>query len=360
MKRKDWLELLRLVGNINRSLDLQDVLRAILEEIREVTASEAGSVFLLDEEKGELQFYTVSGGAESTLQAYRIPLEKGVVGYVARTGEAVILNDPHQDPRFLRDLEKQTGYTTRNLMAIPLIHKGRRIGVAEVLNHREGPYTAEDLEVFRALGEMAAVAIQNARLYADLERLFRESLRALVAAIDARDPYTAGHSERVAQYAVWMGEGLGLSREEQHQLELAALFHDIGKISIPDAVLLKAGRLSEEEYHLIQSHPERGVEILRHIRQFEPILPAVRHHHERWDGQGYPDGLAGEEIPLFARIIAYVDTYDALTTDRPYRRGFSPERALQILQENAGTQLDPGLLPVFRRVFPRMAGEDDA
>ncbi len=360
MREQDWLELLRLVGKINRSLDLREVLHAILEETREVTDSEAGAVFLMDETQEALQFYTVSGGAGATLQEYRIPLEKGIAGYVARTGEAVILNDPHRDPRYLRDLEDRTGYITRNLMAIPLEHKGERIGVAEVLNHRKGPYTSRDLEIFQALGEMAAVAIQNARLYADLERLFRESLRALVAAIDARDPYTAGHSERVSRYAVWMGETLGLSREEQKQLELAALFHDIGKISIPDAVLLKAGRLSEEEYRLIQSHPERGVEILRHIRQFEPILPAVRHHHERWDGQGYPDGLAGEAIPLFARIIAYVDTYDALTTDRPYRKGFPPRRALEILEENAGTQLDPGLFGAFRAALPRMVQAGDA
>lgn len=333
---------------LNDTLEVQEVLRRIIEEAKALTGAEAGSVFLVDEEEKELLFYTVSGGADvQILQQIRVPLEGSIAGEVARTGQPLLVNHPERHPLFFRDTDEQTGFHTRNLLAVPLKHRGVVLGVAEVLNKREGDFSKQDLEIFGLFADLAAVALQNARLYERQKRLFHQSIRALVAAVDARDPYTAGHSERVARYVQWMTEAMGLSVEEQRTFVLSALLHDIGKISIPDRILKKGGRLTPEEFQVIKSHPEEGVKILQHVTDLKDVIPGVLHHHERWDGRGYPHGLRGEEIPLVARIISLADTYDALTTDRPYRRGLSSDKALQILHHDANSHFDPSLVPIF-------------
>ncbi len=166
----------------------------------------------------------------------------------------------------------------------------------------------------------------------------------LAAALDARDPYTAGHSLRVAEYAVKIGELAQLPEERIDELRKSALLHDIGKIGIRDAVLLKEGRLTDEEWQQVKQHPVLGEAILKQVEPADamaPYLPGVRSHHERYDGRGYPDGLAGEEIPLFGRIIAVADAFDAMTSDRPYRKGLARDRAIDILERGRGTQWDP-------------------
>lgn len=172
----------------------------------------------------------------------------------------------------------------------------------------------------------------------------------LSAALDARDPYTAGHSMRVAEYSVMIGRKLGLAEEELDTLYKTALIHDIGKVGIPDMVLLKEGKLSEEEYLTIQRHPVLGESILQHVQpaqSIKPFLSGVRSHHERYDGKGYPDQLAGERIPLFGRIIAVADAFDAMTSDRPYRKGMKDEEAISILEQGRGTQWDPIIAGIF-------------
>ncbi|MFD2610943.1 HD-GYP domain-containing protein [Paenibacillus gansuensis] len=174
----------------------------------------------------------------------------------------------------------------------------------------------------------------------------------LAAALDARDPYTAGHSERVARYSVLIGTEAGLPEAEMELLQKAALLHDIGKIGVRDTVLLKEGRLTDEEFELIKLHPVLGENILKQIEPAEAlaaILPGVRSHHEQYNGRGYPDRLAGEDIPLLGRIIAIADAYDAMTSDRPYRKGMPVEKALGILEEGSGTQWDPAFTPLFIR-----------
>ncbi len=172
----------------------------------------------------------------------------------------------------------------------------------------------------------------------------------LAAALDARDPYTAGHSQRVAAYAVDIGVRAGLCEYDLDQLRKTALLHDIGKIGVKDAVLLKDGKLTDEEFDQIKKHPEMGESILKQVEPADamrPYLPGVRSHHERYDGKGYPDGLIGDSIPLFGRIIAVADAFDAMTSDRPYRKGMPKERAISILEEGRGTQWDPHMATLF-------------
>lgn len=185
-------------------------------------------------------------------------------------------------------------------------------------------------------------------------QLIQSYFTTLAAALDARDPYTAGHSERVAQYSLQIGKWASFSEHDLDVLKKAALLHDIGKIGVRDTVLLKEGRLTDEEFELIKLHPILSEKILRQIEPAEAmseILPGVRSHHERFDGVGYPDGLAGDNIPLMGRIIAIADAFDAMTSDRPYRKGMSVEKAMHILEEGRGTQWDPDLTTLFIQHF---------
>jgi putative two-component system response regulator len=188
--------------------------------------------------------------------------------------------------------------------------------------------------------------IRNKHQHDELDRS-QEVLVSIALALEARDPYTRTHSLNVARYAAGLADRLNLGGEAVHEIEQAGWLHDIGKIGVPDAVLLKPAILDDPEFALMQRHPVLGYEICRPLTSLTHTLGAIRHHHERWDGRGYPDGLAGEAIPLRARIMAVADAYDAMTSDRPYRTGFSPERARSILREGAGTQWDPVLVPSF-------------
>lgn len=182
-----------------------------------------------------------------------------------------------------------------------------------------------------------------------LEELNNESIRAFVHAIDAKSPYTARHSERVAEFARSLGREIGLDENAVNRLHWAGLLHDIGKIAIPDEVLSKPGRLTAEEWELIRRHPLDSVRIVQGVKRFRPLLPAIRHHHERLDGRGYPDGIPGEKLSRDARILAIADAFEAMTSDRPYRPPLSEPEALEELRAGAGTQFDPDLVDAFIR-----------
>jgi putative nucleotidyltransferase with HDIG domain len=183
-------------------------------------------------------------------------------------------------------------------------------------------------------------------------RTFASAITSLVRVVEERDPYTAGHSRRVRAYALHLAAALGLERRLRKQLSLAAMLHDIGKVGIPDGILHKPERLTAEEDRIIRSHPEVGERILSPIVRSRAVLAAIRGHHERLDGSGYPDGLAGEQVPLLARLIAIPDCYDALTTARSYRAALPPHEALAIVQAGAGSQFDPLFVRTFLRMVP--------
>ncbi|MCS7172441.1 MAG: HD-GYP domain-containing protein [Armatimonadetes bacterium] len=186
-----------------------------------------------------------------------------------------------------------------------------------------------------------------------IESGYSEAVFALVAALEARDPYTHGHSARVAQLAVLLGEAMRLPPEEIRSLTRAGRIHDIGKIAIPDRILYKPGPLTEEEYTLVRQHPQIGYDIVRRIPSLWGELPAILHHHEWYDGRGYPADLAGERIPLSARVLAVADVYDALTSERPYRRAWTHEAAVAHIRAMAGSQFDPRCVEAFLRVADR-------
>lgn len=214
-------------------------------------------------------------------------------------------------------------------------------------------FRRSELRLLDSMAEQIAVVITNSDLYRDLERFVINMVKSLVYAIEAKDDYTRGHSERVCQYSLLMADRLGLDEEQKKILQWSSILHDSGKIGIPESILNKPWRLEDEEYQIIKNHPKKGHTILEPLEQLASSLPGMLHHHERYDGKGYPQGLKGKRIPLEARIIAVADTFDAITSSRAYRPAKTPEEALQEMEKVAGTQLDPDLVKVFKEVFTR-------
>lgn len=201
--------------------------------------------------------------------------------------------------------------------------------------------------IMKAAGAVIASHVVNVDLLKEQEELLTSMIRAFVSALDAKDAYTCGHSERVALYAKVVASKMGMDEDAVEKIYLTGLLHDIGKIGVGEQTLNHPGRLSDEQFDVIKLHPDSGWAILEGIRQIGYVLPGVLFHHERFDGKGYPDGLAKDEIPLVARILSVVDAYDAMTSDRPYRNGMPHEKAVDILREGSGTQWDPVVVQTF-------------
>ena len=259
-------------------------------------------------------------------------------------------------PLVISGKENSTGDERASVMCSALRIRGEIIGTisvhGKVVPTPPGSFfTKEDENFFTALCYEVTVAVKNAQLYREVKKLFLDAVASLVAAIDAKDPYTEHHSERVALYSAAIAEELGLSKEDKETLQLIATLHDIGKIAVPGSILSKPGKLTAEEYNEVKLHPVKGTQIVKHISQLQPIIPAILHHHERHDGRGYPDGLAGEGIPLMARIIAVADAYDAMTSSRPYRRACTARHACREIKQNIGTQFNAQVAEAFLRAF---------
>ncbi len=229
----------------------------------------------------------------------------------------------------------------RSLLMVPVVHHDRCFGLIIAFNKRDGcEFSSVDTKLIEAISNHAGVFLLNVELYDDLRELMTGLVRALTSSLDAKDPYTCGHSERVALLAKRIAEAMGLSEADQEVFYLAGLLHDVGKIGVPESVLLKEGRLTDEEFGAVKRHPDIGSRILGGIKQLDMICLGVRYHHEKFDGTGYPDGLAGEDIPLMGRVICLADSFDAMTSDRCYREGLGLDTAIEEVKQSAGTHFD--------------------
>jgi diguanylate cyclase (GGDEF)-like protein/excisionase family DNA binding protein len=260
------------------------------------------------------------------------------------------LDDPllNEDER-----EVMRHYGQRSCLALPLIARNKVIGLVDLLDHVEREFTAEEIAIAEAVGQLVALAFEHAQLYEDVKNLHLGNLRALSSALSAKDYYTLGHAGRVAAYMTMLGRELGWADDRLEELQNVAFLHDIGKIGVSDRVLLKAGPLTSEEWELVRQHPGISAEIVRPLFDSE-LVAGVRHHHERFGGKGYPDGLAGEAIPLVARAMCVVDCYDAMSCRRPYRRALSYRQCLAELRRCAGTQFDPDMVAAFVPALQRL------
>lgn len=251
------------------------------------------------------------------------------------------------------------GKAMRSALVLPLSAEGGFLGALVFSARRTRAYPPEIMGIARLLALQVAGALRTALLLEEVDGQ-ETVILSLALAIEAKDPFTEGHCQRLADYAVLLGRDLGMSGRDLARLRMAALLHDLGKIAVPEAILQKPGPLTVEEFAIVKEHPVIGERICRPLRSARAILPGLRHHHERWDGTGYPDGLRGEAIPLDARIIALVDAYDVMVSDRPYRRGMPVERALAIIEENAGPQWDPALVARFLRLMANQPSPDES
>jgi putative nucleotidyltransferase with HDIG domain len=346
--------LLEIGVELASTLDLARVLSLALQKAEELCHAESSSIWELDDDSKELFFRVVRGRAAGEIQSLRVPLGRGIVGSVARSGRAEIVNEVVEDPRWSGDRDPH--FTTRNILTVPLIARGSVIGVLQLLNRSGGEgFTAADLRRMQLFAGILAAAVANARLYAEQKRTFLEMVTALSEAIERRDPYTGGHVRRVVTYSVLLGQELGLTVEQLEELRLAAILHDIGKIGVPDQILRKPARLDADEAKVMERHTVDGAEMVGRIRSLRHLVPGIRNHHERLDGRGYPDHLIDEQLPLIPRIIGVADTFDAMTTDRPYRRALTAAAAAEEIRRLAGTQFCPQVAAAFGRLYARDA-----
>ncbi len=236
----------------------------------------------------------------------------------------------------------------KRLLIVPLVRENRPLGLILAADKiTDGELCSIDSKLITSLGQSMGIFLENAMLYEDLQDMFMGTLRSLVNAIDAKDTYTCGHSERVAWLGRSLAQAAGLDEHTVERLHLAGLLHDVGKIGVPESVLTKPGRLTDEEFDIIKTHPRIGARILQGIRQMQDLIPGVLYHHERYDGRGYPDGLSGDNIPLFGRLLCLADSFDAMSSTRTYRQALPLHEVLEEVRRCAGSQFDPHLAEVF-------------
>jgi putative nucleotidyltransferase with HDIG domain len=320
---------------ISSERDLRRLFQRVMDQIFALIPAHNGVILLRDEKTGELVTeYVKSGSGDAVISST-------IVSRALDHGEAVITYDAADDSRFGAGASI-IAQNIASAMCTPLVHQSERLGVLYVdTRGTTNAFIKSDLELLVAFSGPAAIAIKNAQYVHKLERAYEDTLIAIANAVEARDHYTIGHTWRVTNFALEIARTLGWSEERLELCEIGGLLHDVGKIAVHDAVLQKPGQLTEDEFARMKIHPERGARMLRDIERLVPIIPYCLYHHERYDGNGYPFGLAGENIPIEGRLIAVADTFDAMTSNRPYRRGLHPEVAIAEIVKARGTQFDP-------------------
>jgi HD-GYP domain-containing protein (c-di-GMP phosphodiesterase class II) len=358
-RTKSLISLLRVGQAMAGEQDLDKLLCLIKDETERALMADRCTVFLYDRERNEL-WSKVASGLEGT-EEIRFPAHLGLAGYVAKTGEILNIKDAYNDPRFNKAVDKKTGYKTENLLCIPMRNRKMEIiGVFQVLNKSNGYFKKADEDLLMAISASAGVAIENAQLAREQKVAFESFIKTLSSTIDARDPITAGHSERVAQYSLLIGDQMNMPDDDLEALNYASLLHDIGKIGIKEEILIKDGRLTEKEYRHIQKHAYYTYEILKNIhfeRHLLTVPEIAASHHEKVDGTGYFRGLSGTEIPLSGRILALSDVFDAITSRRHYRNRMPFDKVLGILRRDAGNHFDPDCVEMFFNIQLQKLGQ---
>jgi len=298
--------------------------------------------------EGMLRIVASCGIPREVAEAVAVPLSEHICGRVFSTGRAVVLEDPvRQMPDLALGLEVKGASASLPLVSAPIGSIRHKVGCINATDKPDGAFSEADLTELEFVAEAAGIILGTLAARQNLERANYDTIRALALTLEAKDPYTHGHSMRVQAWVTAVGRELGLSEDQIQTLANAAELHDIGKLAIPDRILRAERSLTEDEWALMRQHPQRGVQMIQHIGFLKPALPIILYHHERLDGRGYPEGRSGEAIPLGARILAVVDSYDAMTSLRPYRPALSHEEAAAELRRCTGTQFDAVCVETF-------------
>jgi len=350
----ETMQALSEVGSvINSSLGLKRVLDEVMDTMIVLMKAERGFLMLKDE-SGDFRVQIARDANHQDLTEDVFAISKSIVREVLEKGKTILTTNAREDPRF----EQQASVAAYQLLSIicaPLKVKDNLIGVIYVDNRaQKGIFTEDELALISTFANQAAVAIDNARLFdglqesnAELQEAYSATLEGWVRALDLRDKETEGHTKRVTALTEKLAKNMGVGEDDLVHIRRGALLHDIGKMAIPDGILLKPAALTPEERIVIQKHPVYAFEMLSPIRFLYPALSIPYCHHEKWDGTGYPRGLRGENIPLAARIFAVIDVWDALVSDRPYRKGLAPSDVKEKIRQDAGTHFDPQVVEAF-------------
>jgi len=357
----------KLSSELGTAMDVEEICRILIDEVMNVCPSKNVSVLLLSESgkhptgpetdareaPGRKQtkkffFPKICAGTDADRSSMMVfSTDRGLLGHVFETKEPLTICDVGRDERF-----EGFPYFVHRILIVPLIVEHSVIGAVIATDKLDGEeYYATEIKLLSGIASECAVSIKKALLFEEIRAMLFSISESFSLAIDAKDSYTYGHSKRVCEMATTLARAAGLPTESVRWIKLAALLHDIGKIGTPEDILHKDGLLSDEEMDRIKEHPVTGAKMLEHIQRMREISLWIMHHHEKYDGSGYPSGLKGEEIPFPSRIIKVADCFDALTTNRPYRTAFTKEEAVHIMKDGAGTDFDPVVFGHFLRIF---------
>jgi putative nucleotidyltransferase with HDIG domain len=339
--------------------DLPDLCGSLARSVVGALHADACVVSLLDDSAANLFEVAAFVNPPSSLPSLSEGLELSGYPFVARVlweqrplGISVRDEEASSERRLLE--RGGFGY----VLLCPLTVDGDAVGLIEIFRVQDRPFRQDDPSQVALLSTFAANAYSRIKMAQRLDSHYMETIAALAAALEARDPDTREHTTRMRDLASALADAMSLSPEDRRAVKLGSVLHDVGKIGIPDSVLRKPGPLTDEEWSVMRKHPEIGESMLKDIAFLSPVLPAVRHHHERWDGGGYPDGLTREDIPVTARVITVCDSFDAMTSDRPYRRAMRFQDAVAELKKNSGTQFDPDCVELFLRIVDEVGPDD--
>ena len=356
--------LLNMARELSLELDFENLFPLIINKVTEAMGAERTSLYLIDWNRGEIWTKVAEQFKE-----IRLPIGQGISGRVAETGDTINVADAWNLPYFDKSFDQGSNFRTRAVLCMPISNRqGERIAVIQVINKiGELRFGKDDLQVLRALSGFVAIALENSFLIEELEASFEGAIGTLAATVDARHPLTAGHSERVTEYALAVAEEMNLDEDALKEIKYAGLLHDIGKIGIKDSVLLKSGPFTPEERSAMKEHTTKTLAILEkfHFSKKLSRVPIVAtYHHEKVNGQGYPFGLTGNELPLASKILAVADVFDALTSRRDYPKyvenetlGFEPmpfQKVIGILKADRGSHFDPEVIDAFFRCMPKI------
>ncbi len=350
-----YLQMLFGIGSaITSPFKVDDEINIILRQAMVAIGTPRGAMLLHDAEEGALEVQAVEwDGSPGPAIGERFRISQKLPQLGVDDGGSTDEETATQAIRMYEDSESGT-------LFVPMVAKEKLVGGIELgLNDSDRKVTTQQQKVLYALSSQAAIFIENARLEREIRSMFLNIIVSMAGAVDAKDAYTHGHSLRVARIALVLGRLVELPRERMEPLLLAAILHDVGKIATPDEILKKPSKLDPEEYETMKQHPVAGGRMLSHIKALADVIPGIRHHHEHWDGSGYPESLTKEDIPLMGRIILIGDTFDAMTTDRIYRKAMPVQRALEEMKSFAGKQFDPHLVDVMHEAFRQGILHDD-